>query len=350
MNMIFARWTIFLLYISLWSFSSAKRRTPFSLDQGTPDAMFWFNYNDHGAWPIQQAPIYGVQYGDDYYRRFLTVRLRDEPIVQYSNKWVKSNASTGDWKIRCPSKMLLLGMACTAGDCSYTDVSCGKVAGGFAVSPKKRAIVAYQTPGKTLKCPDAMYAQGLECKGIGCLQFGLYCVLLSMSTSIQRMVSVSAVDNKWYPSNIFSENENSWVMSGPVHAIQCFGDSIFCERKQLHTTVRGDERMTSETVRWTGPANAAGTFVRCPRSTLVTGMYCMPPWCGSIHIGCAPFVNQEKYRIDERRMKYSNTFSMLWPHRDVGTCPDGYYANGIECVRDMCSVMMIRCVSVEMRE
>lgn len=132
------------------------------------------NCNDHKAWLTQQAPIYGVQYGNEYCHRSLTFRLRDEPIFLYSNTSGKSISSTGDSKINYHSKLLFLGMACTEWARSYSEVSCGKVARELAVFLRRSEIGTFRTPWKILKFPNVIYAQGLECRRMSRLQFGLW--------------------------------------------------------------------------------------------------------------------------------------------------------------------------------
>lgn len=344
---------LFLPLASFFSSALASQFVPFTRDKGTIDAMYWIQYNDHGAWPIHQSPVFGIEHDSKTkHFRLLTVRIRDEAIVVYSNNWVVGYASDKRWRVRCPRNMLMMGLACPSGNCDNVELLCGIAGNGFRVVPKIRKVVMPADSNIDFSCPDAMYAQGVECFGKGCTRIGFYCVQVTKRYSVQRLVPLSATHYRKFPSNIFgnSGGKSSWIMNGPVYAIGCFGDSYNCDRKQLYSFLRGLDSITSSSVLWRGPVSATGTSVSCPTSTLITAMSCEKEGCGTIHVACAALRNENKYRFNEKDVKYSNTFSMTFPHDRVGTCPDGYFARGIDCLRDFCSVMMIRCVKVSVLE
>lgn len=130
--------------------------------EGTDDAMVWSNNNAEGAWPTQQSPIYGIEYDiSSPYRRFLTIRIGNLVIVEFSNKWIPGKASTGNWDVRCPKNMLFMGLTCDEGMCDHIEILCGKAGNGFEIASSKNSEVIYKRPGMILKCPDGMYAQGV---------------------------------------------------------------------------------------------------------------------------------------------------------------------------------------------
>lgn len=111
-------------------------------------------------------------------------------------------------------------------------------------------------------------------------------------------------------------------MTGLVHAIKCYGEGTMCEQKELHITKRGTRGMTAPPTAWYGPASDAGTRVNCPKSQVINSMKCKPPGCGKIFVECGS-LESDIYNINEEKISFSNTFSVRWPHKAIGTCPDG---------------------------
>lgn len=314
--------------------------------------MTWFNYNEHAAWPIQESPIYGIEYDSKTKdRRFMTLRLRDFAIVKFSNKWVAGFGTNGRWRLKCSNNMLMMGYTCHAGNCDNLSLLCGKVMAPFQTVASKRTIVRPKNAGSSIFCPDGMYAQGLECVGKGCKNPGLFCVQLTFSTISMSQTQFSSVGNRNYVSATFNSDGYgfSWRMGGPIYAISCIGKAE-CESKQLYSAERGIGSMMTETTLYRGPISAAGSSVSCPKKMVIVVMRCTGQFCSSIHIGCASFKDETTYRVTDTDVRMSNTFSTHWPHQAIGTCPDGYFAKSIECLRFSCSVLMIGCVKIYIRQ
>lgn len=325
---------------------------PFKQQDGEKDAMGWFNYHDHSAWPIQEAPIYGIEYDkEDKNRRFLTIRRSDRAIVKYSNNWIVGFASSGRWRLKCPKNMLMMGTSCRTGICDDLNLQCGKVGVQFQMISSKKKVVRPKNAESSVYCPDGMYAQGIECVGKGCKNPGLSCVQLNFDKLSVNQVPFSTAAHRTYASAVFSSDGHghSWFMGGPIYAIGCLGKTD-CESKQLYAVVRGIGPMVAVKLTWRGPASDVGTSVTCPKNMVIFQMGCSGNSCSSITIGCAPFKDSYTYRVMHAEVRKSNTFSTLWPHQAVGTCPDGHFANSIDCVRESCSALVIGCVKVAIRQ
>lgn len=341
--------TLFL-FVSLPTFDAAGR--PFKRSEGGRDGMTWFNYNDHAAWPIQESPIYGIEYDSkNKFRRFLTIRKRNIAIVLFSNNWVVGFGINGRWRVKCPRNMLAMGMACHAGNCDNISLLCGKARPNFQIVSSKKKVVQPNGAGSSVFCPDGMYAEGVECVGKGCKNPGLSCVQLNYNKVAPGQDPFSVVGHRQYVSASFSSDGHghSWLMGGPVYAVECSGKAG-CENKRLFSAERGLDYMVSDNLSWRGPVSAAGSSVSCPKEMVIAQMSCSGSSCSSIHIGCAPFINKATYRVLDSDVRNSNTFSTFWPHQAVGTCPNGYFAKSINCLRISCSVLMLGCVQIVIRE
>lgn len=313
-------------------------------------------FDSYAAWPIQEAPIYGMKYesGNKLYR-FLTVRKGNDAIVTFSNHWVNGYHSRGPWKIRCPNDMLMMGLSsCFMDGCTNIKMLCGKAGSGFRIITTKNKIVKPKPNPSTFLCPDGMYAQGVECRGTKCVYpTGLYCVELYALNypGLLYQYPLLMVNNRFYTSGIFSSKHGgySWVMNGPIYANSCFGIR-YCSRKRLYSTLRGVHPMFTFDFDWIGPASGAGTSITCPPGKLIQGMRCTGDNCSEIHIRCASFQDDKRYIIDQYEEQRSNPFGRHWPFDTIGQCVSGYYANRIECFRSSCAVLIMGCVKVSIRE
>lgn len=327
----------------------------FKRSLGYLDAMVGMTFIGHAAWPIQEAPIYGLEYEPrTKIFRFLTVRKGNVAIVTYSNYWVHGFHLSGPWKIRCPSDMLMMGLSCYMDACSNLKMLCGKAGNGFRIVASKKKTVKPKPNPSTFLCPDGMHAQGVECYGAKCVNpTGIYCVRLDSLNypGLRFEFPLLTVNNRLYTSAIFSSERGgySWIMNGPIYAIGCLGNR-YCDRMKLYSTLRGPDQMFTSDFDWVGPASGVGASLSCPPGKLIQGIRCTGDNCAKIHIRCASLQDDGRYIIDQNVEQRSNPFGTFWPYDTIGYCISGHYANRIDCLRSSCSVLIMGCVKVSIRE
>lgn len=341
-----------------WMLSATVMSCDFLGDKGYPDSMVYFTFKESTIWPIQESPIFGIEYnGDRKAYRFLTMRRRNTVIVEFSNFWVSQIASSGRWSARCPKNMLMMGISCFLDGCNNMRVLCGKTTDGFTIKPNKFKIVLPKTSSSSLSCPKNMFAQGMECFGSPCSKPGLYCVELDCPRANVDEVPLLVANNyRWASADFGSEDSGggySWGMEGPMYGMHCLGSSL-CDRMKLESIKRGRDRMIAPNSipdsTWVGPVSSIGSSAKCPPNMLLHGFRCLKQSCSEILLRCNPLVDRKRYRINEGKFQYSTPFGNFWPYNSHAVCSDGYYAKSLACLHHSCSVLVLGCVSVSIRE
>lgn len=336
------------IVFGLTGLSCANPRPLLTKGRGAVDGMSWFrNYNSQSWVPVQQAPIFGIACINSTceYRRLVTVRMGSNPIVLYRNKRRSANGKPDRWRVSCPKNMLAMGLSSHNGNNGLT-ILCGPVTSGFMIEFRQNVVIPPRKSLESVGCPDGSYVQGIECFGYGCKYPGLFCVQLRATRFSKRKDPLTIRDNRMHLTDLFSSDADglSPPMIGPIYSLRCFGPNL-CERKQLRGTVRGLDPMFSSKIKWAGGASAEGSSVSCPKGTVIRQIRCKEKYCARVEVGCSSFINPV-IGIEPNDVRISNPFSTLSYHDDTGTCPDGYFANRIECQMSQCSVMILGCVKV----
>lgn len=345
---------IFALYWSCFIMLVVGQSIMFKRKFGYLDAISEAETSRDTSWYIQEAPIYGLEYNSDGdVFRFLTVRQGNTAVVMYSNNWVVRTASNRfqSWSLKCPKNMLITSVCSDFFICRPIKLLCGKVSKGFRIIASKKKVVRSQSSQSTVVCPDGMYAQGLEGFGPFYDIRGLFCVELYFQYTVKNKVPLLTYNNRLVISDEFSSDGEGYSerMNGPIHAVGCLFASN-CGIMQLYSTERGINKMFASDASWISSASTEGSSVSCPKGKLIQAMRCETQNCAKVSIECNRLADNSRYVVDSRFQQRSSPFSSFGSFLTVGTCPDGYYANRLDCLHDGCVVMVLGCAKVSIIE
>lgn len=332
------------IYVTLICHEASN--VPFTRDIGTLDYMNKFGWMEEGLLPLQLVPIYGHECfeKDCQYRRFLTVRLGNEEIIEFSNYWTTMQIQRSDgWGIRCPENRLALGLTCTDTTCAVPQLHCGAMLTQFQIIPSKNTIAHRVGNSSRVLCPDGMYVQGFECRDSNCQSMEHFCVAVEFARAARRRLALLPTGNRVMMSEYFHSGLNkglSPVMSGPIFCVRCGRHS--CEEISLLSVSRGEQPLLDSVTFWTDPIGDEGTSVACPPGMLVRQMKCQGEYCKKVFLGCAMIATKSIVQFDETDLKASDVFGSNVP--TDGYCPDGYYMKQLTCFRYICSQMVLGCI------
>lgn len=337
----------FPLLLAIWFARTDATNSAFLRNFTTLDFMNPFDYFFYGALPLQLAPIYGMRCWKKNCkkRQFFTVRLSNDAIVRFSNYWTSFIRNSGDrYFMKCPEKMLALGMSCIQGDCHKLQILCGITTERFTIIPTDSKLVWTARRGKRATCPDGMYAQWIGCVSGYCDPVGLYCVKVEFQKLPERKLPLLPLNNRKMVSNIFSSAKKGYsqLMNGPVYSILCH--KSLCEEMQLVSVARGSKKLLGPVQVWTNHASARGTTVSCPSGMVMRQMRCRNECCSKVYLGCAAPTGENLVQIDGNDTRNSNVFGSYG--LPPGKCPDGYYVKKISCFDDNCGRMVANCVKL----
>lgn len=341
------RFNFWLFLASLYvSFSRSRAAEKLFVRKiGTPDYIDTLNWPSTGFNPVTRVPIYAHECLDkDCSRgRFLTMRFKNIPILQFSNFWSDEiYRDESGWHTRCPKNMLAMGISCPSEQCVIPQLHCGLAAPDFKIVPSKNKQVTPSKKKNSAICPNGMYVQGVDIASGPSYRSGLYCVSLLYKPAFATRNPLIPSDNRITTSELVRADKSkgrSESMDGPIFSI------IYAKEREgflLVSVNRGVNPILGPVKTWTDYAGEDKGTVSCPRGTIIKQIRCSQNICDKISLGCAKPTKESEVEFHDSDVLYSNVVGSN--HALPAYCPEGYYAKEVNCLLDHCSQLILGCV------